>query len=117
VRLEEKRAKMGVGVFTDKKHQPTDAEVRAVIGSSLPLWQELVRHIRADYPVQEDLKFLYGKTCGWALAIARAHPYPEGRWLFISVKSEQDLQDAKRLLVLTQVLCNQRPKCKKGLKM
>ena len=135
---------MGVGVFTDRKHQPTDAETLAAIGPRLPLWQELVRHIRAEYPVQEDFRFLYGKNYGWALrfrikgqlltslypaeggftaqvnlspvaieqvqglklgenvqqAIARAHPYPEGRWLFIPVESEQDLQDVVRLLGL-----------------
>jgi len=33
-------------------------------------------------------------------AIARATPYPEGRWLFVPVESEQDLQDVQRLLVL-----------------
>ena len=33
-------------------------------------------------------------------AIARAHPYPEGRWLFIAVESEQDVQDVQRLLAL-----------------
>ena len=135
---------MSVGVFTDKKHQPTDDEVLAAIGSRLPLWQELVRHIRAEYPAEEDFRFLYGKSYGWALrfrikgqlltslyptqggftaqvnlgpaaveqaqgmklgenvqqAIARAHPYPEGRWLFIPVESEQDLQNMVRLLAL-----------------
>jgi len=135
---------MGVGMFTDKKHQPTDAEVLAAIGGRLLLWQELVRHIRAEYPAEEDFRFLYGKSYGWALrfrikgqlltslyptqggftaqvnlgpaaveqaqgmklgenvqqAIARAHPYPEGRWLFIPVESEQDLQNMVRLLAL-----------------
>jgi hypothetical protein len=33
-------------------------------------------------------------------AIARAHPYPEGRWLFISVESEKDLRDIQRLVAL-----------------
>jgi len=30
--------------------------------------------------------------------IEDAHPYPEGRWLFIKVESEQDLHDVKQLL-------------------
>ncbi len=30
--------------------------------------------------------------------IEDAHPYPEGRWLFIKVESEQDLNDIKQLL-------------------
>jgi hypothetical protein len=33
-------------------------------------------------------------------AIARATPYPEGRWLFIPVKSMDDLGDIQQLLTL-----------------
>ena len=135
---------MSIGLFIDKKHQPTDAEVREAIGARLPLWQELVCFIRETYPAQEDFKFLYGKTYGWALrfrikgqvltslyptqggftaqvnlspeaveqaqseglghnvrqAIERAHPYPEGRWLFIPVESGEDARDVQRLLAL-----------------
>lgn len=32
--------------------------------------------------------------------IEEAHPYPEGRWLFIKIESEQDLNDVKRLLIV-----------------
>ncbi len=32
--------------------------------------------------------------------IEDAHPYPEGRWLFIKVESEQDLNDVKKLLTV-----------------
>jgi hypothetical protein len=32
--------------------------------------------------------------------IEEAHPYPEGRWLFIKVESEQDLNDVKQLLTV-----------------
>lgn len=32
--------------------------------------------------------------------IARAHPYPEGRWLFIPVRSADDIRDIHRLLAL-----------------
>ena len=32
--------------------------------------------------------------------IAGAHPYPEGRWLFIPVKSADDIRDIKQLLAL-----------------
>jgi hypothetical protein len=135
---------MSVGIFTERKHQPTDAEVRQAIGSGLPLWQALIRFIRDKYPVQEDFRFLYGKNYGWAWrfrikgqlltslfpaegcfkaqvnlspdavetaqgmqlgknvqqAIANAYPYPEGRWLFIPVESEQDLQEIQQLLTL-----------------
>ncbi len=33
-------------------------------------------------------------------AIAQANPYPEGRWLFIPVKSAKDVRDIQRLLAL-----------------
>ncbi|HTX79242.1 MAG TPA: DUF3788 domain-containing protein [Longilinea sp.] len=33
-------------------------------------------------------------------AIERANPYPEGRWLFIPVKSRANLEDVQRLLAL-----------------
>jgi len=135
---------MSIGLFVDKGSQPTESQVRAAIGDRLLFWEELVRHIRVQYPAEEDFKFLYGKKYGWALrfrirgqlltslyptnggftvqinldpeaievaqslmlgenvqrAIARAHPYPEGRWLFISVESENDLWDTQRLLAL-----------------
>lgn len=58
---------MSFGLFTDKKHQPAETEVFEAIGSMLPAWQELVKYIRENYPVQEDFKFLYGKKYGWAL--------------------------------------------------
>ena len=32
--------------------------------------------------------------------IEDAHAYPEGRWLFIKVESEQDLKDVKQLLMV-----------------
>ena len=38
--------------------------------------------------------------------IEDAHPYPEGRWLFIKVESEQDLNDIKQFLMVK----SQRPK-------
>jgi hypothetical protein len=135
---------MSYGTFTDKKHQPTEAEIQAAIGSQLSAWQELIRFIRENYPADEDFKFLYGKQYGWALrfrirgqlltslypadegftvqinlspaaveqtqgmklgenvqgAIARATPYPEGRWLFIPVRSADEVRDIQRLLAL-----------------
>lgn len=33
-------------------------------------------------------------------AIARARPYPEGRWLFVPVEAEDDLRDIQRLVAL-----------------
>ena len=135
---------MSVGIFTERNHQPTDAEVHQAIGSKFSLWEALIRQIREKYIVQEDFKFLYGKTYGWGRrfrvkgqllislyptnggftaqvnlspeaaekaqsmklgknvehAIARAKPYPEGRWLFVPVETKQDLRSIQSLLVL-----------------
>lgn len=33
-------------------------------------------------------------------AIARAHPYPEGKWLFVYVANHGDVEDVERLLQL-----------------
>ncbi len=135
---------MSVGAFTEKNHQPTEAEIGQAIGSKLPLWEALIRLIRETYPVQEDFKFLYGKDYGWGRrfrvkgqlltslypaqgsfkaqvnlspeavekaqdlklghnveqAIARAKPYPEGRWLFVLVETQRDLRSVQTLLAL-----------------
>jgi len=135
---------MSIGIFTDKKQQPTESEISEAIGPQLPAWEELLQFIRATYPADEDFKFLYGKTYGWARrfrsrgklltslyptaggftvqinltpeaveralalepgkntreAIAKAHPYPEGRWVFVPVESAEDVQDVKQLLAL-----------------
>lgn len=135
---------MAIGAFTDKTHQPAPTEIVKALGSLRQPWQALVQHIRATYPVQEDLHFCYGKQYGWAFrfrskgslltalyparnsfvvqiilsrpaleqaqtlplgeaarqAIARAKPYPEGKWLFIPVQSEHDLRDVQCLLAL-----------------
>jgi hypothetical protein len=48
--------------------------------------------------VEKALNMNLGKSV--QQAIARAHPYPEGRWLFIPVESEKDAQDIRNLLVL-----------------
>ena len=56
---------MSTGCFTEKNREPSEEEVRHIIGSTLPLWDELIRHIRETYPAVEDFKFLYGKTYGW----------------------------------------------------
>lgn len=144
VRCWEEKKTMSVSVFADKKVQPTDIDIRKIIGLTLPLWDELIGTLREIYSPQEDLKFLYGKEYGWGIrfrlkgqlltslyptqggftvqinlspadveialgmqpgrnvqeAIARANPYPEGRWLFIPVESQADLEDIYRLLEL-----------------
>jgi len=135
---------MSIGYFTEKGNRPTEEQVLETIGAGLPMWQELIDYVREQYQVQEDFKFMYGKTYGWALrfrikgqfltslfptqggftaqvnlgpeaiekvismnmsknvqlAISWAHPYPEGRWLFIPVETEEDLGDVKQLVAM-----------------
>lgn len=119
---------MSVGVFIDKKHQPSETEISQTIGKMLPVWQELIQFIREKYPSEEDFKFMYGKKYGWARrfrmrsqfltnlypsageftvqinlsqeAVEKAHPYPEGRWLFIPIQASEDIQDIHPLLAL-----------------
>jgi hypothetical protein len=132
---------MAIGIFTDRGHQPTPAEVLAAIGSKQPLWESLNSFIANSYKLKSDFAF-YGKNYGWALRFRKsgkallslypgqesftvqiilgqeqtekalslglskkaikiikdAHPYPEGRWLFIKVESEPDLNDVEKLL-------------------
>lgn len=133
---------MSIGLFTDKSNQPTEAQVREAVGPRIQLWHDLIRFVQSQYPVQQDFKFLYGKSYGWAIrfrikgqllvslfptqggfvaqvnlspsdvemalalnmsrnvlgAIDGAQPYPEGRWLFIPVETEEDLGDVKQLV-------------------
>lgn len=57
---------MAIGIFTNKKVVPSDAEVEQAVGPRLGLWQELSDDLCRTYPVQQDLKFMYGKNYGWA---------------------------------------------------
>jgi hypothetical protein len=58
---------MSISLFTDKGDRPTEAQILEAVGSKLPLWHDFICFVREQYPVQEDFKFLYGKTYGWAL--------------------------------------------------
>jgi Protein of unknown function (DUF3788) len=135
--------RMAIGVFVDKEHKPTAAEIAVALGSKRPLWENLNGFIADSYVLKSDFAF-YGKNYGWALRFRKggkvllslypdkdsftaqiiigqeqaekalglglskrvnniiedAHPYPEGRWLFVKVDSEQDLNDVKQLLMV-----------------
>ncbi|MFN2232903.1 MAG: DUF3788 family protein [Anaerolineales bacterium] len=58
---------MSVGAFTDKKQQPTEAEIQRVMGAGLSYWEELVQYVRQQYAPDEEFRFMYGKKYGWAL--------------------------------------------------
>ena len=66
-----------------------------------PAWDGFVVQVIMSRLALEQAQAL---TLGEAArqAIARAKPYPEGKWLFIPVQSEQDFRDVQSLLALKQ---------------
>ncbi|HTP85889.1 MAG TPA: DUF3788 family protein [Bryobacteraceae bacterium] len=57
-----------------------------------------VQVILSSNAVERAMKMRLGRSV--REAILRATPYPEGRWLFVPVRSMQDLIAAQRLLAL-----------------
>jgi len=134
---------VAIGIFVDKKHQPTMDEGFAAVGAKQLLWESLTQFIADNYRIKGDFAF-YRKNYGWALRFRKggkalvsmypgkngftvqivigriqtekafrlnlgknvkkilrdAHQFPEGRWLFIEIRSKQDLQDVRELLLL-----------------
>ena len=135
---------MSYGIFIDKKHRPSNAEINATLGKTKGLWESLIQSIRDKINVQEDFSFLYGKNYGWGLrfrykgkllicfypntnyfvtqlilntqylsdpiidtlhsitskAIKSATSYKEGKWLFITTKTNQEIKDINTILRL-----------------
>ncbi len=60
-------SQLSIGFFTNKSHTPEPEEIRDIMGSCFPLWEELLTHIRQTYHPVEDFKFLYGKNYGWGV--------------------------------------------------
>ena len=58
---------MSIGFFTDRIHQPTEAEIAAALGGAGARFAEMVAETRAIPRVVEDFRFMYGKTYGWAV--------------------------------------------------
>ena len=60
---------MAVSIFDDKLVMPNNEMVAGVIADAYSLWDELVNHIKEEYPnVTEEWKF-YGKAAGWTLKL------------------------------------------------
>jgi hypothetical protein len=57
-----------------------------------------VQIVLVESGVQEALRGNLGPNA--RRAIAAANPYPEGRWLFVDVESDEDVADVKTLLGL-----------------
>jgi hypothetical protein len=140
---EKESAAVSIGAFTDQARVPSAKDLKASLGSKLPVWEDLARCGEEICRREGEWKF-YGKNYGWALRyrkagkalmslypgrngltvqvvltekqVARAralglservrtlmeaaHPYPEGRWLFILITSRRGADEVKRLLAV-----------------
>jgi hypothetical protein len=134
---------MSKGAFTDKQHPPTPRQISVALGRCRPVWDSLVKHVRAAHQARGELKF-YGRNFGWAIrfrrgaknllalypdqgsftaqvimsegdvelsrklklskrvrdAIDAAHPFPEGRWIYFSIRSTREVADMEALIAL-----------------
>jgi len=62
---------MSVSVFDDKNIKPDDKVLAKALGKSNRLWQEVQKHLKAEYgELIEDWKF-YGQKSGWILKTLR----------------------------------------------
>ena len=62
---------MAVSVFGDKATKPTDKMLAGALGKSNRLWQEIKKHLKAEYgELTEEWKF-YGQKSGWILKTLR----------------------------------------------
>ena len=62
---------MAVSVFGDKATKPTGQMLAKTLGKSNRLWQEINKHLKAEYgELTEEWKF-YGQKSGWILKTLR----------------------------------------------
>ena len=62
---------MSVSVFEDKATIPDDKMLAKALGKSNRLWQEIKKHLKAEYgELVEEWKF-YGQKSGWILKTLR----------------------------------------------
>lgn len=85
---------MPIGVFTEKTHSPSEAEIAAALGGALPLWLKTTDHLGETCSRPPEMKF-YGKNYGWALRYrlggkALASLYPgKGAFSFQIIMSDE----------------------------
>jgi hypothetical protein len=60
---------MSLSTFSDKTHQPTDAELSTVLGSAFTVWKQLIQSISEQFaPITVEWGCSSGKT-GWGLRL------------------------------------------------
>lgn len=60
---------MDISVFTDKNKTPGDEDVKAALGKTWPLWQNIREYVHAQYPkATEEWKYP-GDKYGWSFRL------------------------------------------------
>ena len=80
---------MSIGVFTNKKTEPTIGDIFGVLGKKRLLWDKMEVFISKNYAAQAQLKF-YGKRYGWAICYKKAGKallslYPQRKYFVIQI--------------------------------
>ena len=94
---------MSKSSFIDKNHQPSEAEIAAVLSSARTNWDLALEGIRAVGKTQEDLKFMYGRPYGWGIRLRLKGKlltalYPNQNYFVVQV-----ILDSKRLKEVGQI--------------
>lgn len=80
---------MSIGVFTNKKTEPTIGDIFGVLGKKRMLWDKMEVFISKNYAATAELKF-YGKRYGWAICYKKAGRallslYPQRKYFVIQI--------------------------------
>ena len=60
---------MAISIFDNKQNKPVEADLPAVLGENLKLWEDLNSFLDREYrPILEEWKY-YGGSSGWGLLI------------------------------------------------
>ncbi len=62
---------MALSAFDDKSRPPEPAELKAVLGKSALLWDQLISHIATKYAPVTELWNYSGAKYGWSLRLKR----------------------------------------------
>lgn len=103
---------MSIGIFVDKDHPPSPAELTEMLGVRKPLWDDLIAFIAVNYQLSAELSF-GGKNYGWNLWYRRggkslATLYPHQNSFIVQIVLGRDQVEKAYALALgkhvTQVL-------------
>ena len=60
---------MALSAFDDKSRQPTDDDLAEVLETALPLWNDLIARIRAQFRTTSAVWAFSSKSTGWGLRL------------------------------------------------